>query len=240
MKAIYTLFFCLLFSFASQAQGSFAWGLKGGLAAGFQQWNSFKQDPLLSYQGDLYIENYDGPSANALYAQIGYHVRGSAIRNRGGVNVNSGLPIRITRKFEFRNASLATGFKKRFDLNEKKAYYYVGLRADYTLSTNLKPYDRNSIDGAFFPFAEGMRKFNYGLSGGAGLEFMFSKLVGGIVELNFAPDVSFQYRQPEIPNSLSNNPFTGQSVTIPERQIRNFTLELTVGFRFLRIVEYID
>ena len=86
MKTLYTIFFCLLFSFIGNAQqGSFAWGVKGGLVVGLQQWNSFQRDPLFSYQGDIYIESYDGPDANALFAQAGYHIRGSAIRSRNNV-----------------------------------------------------------------------------------------------------------------------------------------------------------
>ena len=38
------------------AQG-FAFGAKGGLTVGIQQWESFQRDPLLRYHGDLFVES---------------------------------------------------------------------------------------------------------------------------------------------------------------------------------------
>ena len=238
MKTIYTFFFCLLFLAVGNAQqGSFAWGVKGGLAIGLQQWNSYERDPLFRYQGDIYIETYDGPDANALFAQAGYHIRGSAIRSRNGILFTNGNVGTVpARTFEFNNAVLATGFKQRFDFNDNKAYYYVGLRGEYTFDTNIgEDQDYVSISD---PFKGAVRPFNYGLTGGAGIEFMFSELVGGIVELNLAPDISFQYRQAALSGTVTGP--GGNQITIGERRIRNFSIELTVGFRFLRIVEYID
>lgn len=222
------------------AQGGMAWGVKGGLTTGFQQWNSFQRNPLYRYHGDLYVESYDGPDANSLYAQLGYHVKGSALRNRNGIDISTGNPFRLpTFTFEFYNISLATGFKQRFDFNDNKAYYMIGIRGDYTLDTNLADFDDvTQVNRLFFPLNGFVTRWNYGLSGGAGLEFMFSNLVGGFIEFSIAPDLSFQYRQPAIPNVY--DPFTGNERTLPERRIRNLALELTVGIRLLRIVEYVD
>ena len=238
MKTIYTIFFCLLFSIIGNAQqGSFAWGVKGGLAIGLQQWNSYERDPLFRYQGDLYIETYDGPDANALFAQAGYHIRGSAIRSRNGITFTNGNVGTVpARTFEFNNAVIATGFKQRFDLNSNKAYYYVGLRGEYTVGTNIG--ENQGFTTSSDPLIGFVRPFNYGLTGGAGIEFMLSELIGGIVELNLSPDISFQYRQPAIPGTVTSA--GGNQISIGERRIRNFSIELTVGFRFLRIVEYID
>ncbi len=240
MKILMTTLICCFFTLSVAAQGSFAWGVKGGPSIGFQQWNSYEQDALFKYHGALYIETYDGEDANALYAQIGYHKRGSALRNQNGLSFTTGDVFRLpTRTFEFNNASLTAGFKQRFDVGAKKAYYMVGLRADYTLNTNLNEY--NFATGAsrlFYPIDEFVRPFNYGVSGGAGMEFMFGDLIGGVIEFSLSPDLSFQYEQPAIANVY--DPFTGSDRSIPERRIRNFTAEISVGFRFLRIVEYID
>ena len=240
MKILLTTLMCCFFSLIGTAQGSFAWGVKGGITAGFQQWNSYEQDPLFKYHGDLYIESYDSPDANALFAQIGYHVKGSALRNRNGRTLTGDIFRLSTRTFEFNNASFSTGFKQRFDVGAKKAYYLVGLRADYTLSTNLSDYDNlgNGTNRFFYPFDDFVRKFNYGITGGAGMEFMFGDLIGGVIEFSLAPDISFQYEQPAIGNVY--DPFTGNDRNIPERRIRNFAAEISVGFRFLRIVEYVD
>lgn len=237
MKTLYTIFFCLLFAFIGQAQqGGFAWGVKGGLAIGLQQWNAFERDPLFRYQSDIYIETYDGPDANALFAQVGYHIRGSAIRSRNGILFTNGtVGTAPARTFEFNNISVATGFKQRFDFNANKAYYFVGIRGEYTIDTNIG--ENQGFTSSSDPLKGFVRPFNYGITGGAGLEFMFSELVGGIVELNLAPDISFQYRQPALGSVTGPN---GTPIILGERRIRNFSVELTVGFRFLRIVEYID
>lgn len=240
MKKIITLFFCLI-SLSTFAQGSFAWGVKGGLSAGFQTWNNYQRDPLFRYHGDIYIETYDGPDANALYAQAGYHVRGSALRNQNFTNVLTGQVGRLpTQAFIFNNVAISTGFKQRFDLGLNKGYYAVGIRGEYTLSDNLDDFQtlNTSIGSLYFPFPEAVRDFNYGLTLSGGLEFNFSELIGGIVEFSLSPDLSDQYRQPAIANVY--DPFTGTERTIPERKIRNITAEISVGFRFLRIVEYID
>jgi len=83
-----------------------------------------------------------------------------------------------------------------------------------------------------------VRKINYGVYIGGGLEFALSELVGAVVELNVSPDFSFQYQQPPIGNIT--DPFTGNSFNIAERKIVNVVLELSVGIRFLRVVEYVD
>ncbi|MBK7634661.1 MAG: hypothetical protein IPJ13_10470 [Saprospiraceae bacterium] len=60
------------------------WG-QGGAAMNFQSWGdgvwgSVNQDPLFSLNGDLFIESYDEFKKGALYAQAGFHVRGSSFR----------------------------------------------------------------------------------------------------------------------------------------------------------------
>ena len=83
-----------------------------------------------------------------------------------------------------------------------------------------------------------VRRWNYGVIAGGGVEFMFSELVGGLVELSISPDISQQYFQNSFTYTSNIN---GQQLrTIGERRIRNISIELSVGFRFLRIVEYID
>ena len=63
-------------------------------------------------------------------------------------------------------------------------------------------------------------------------------MIGMMLEFTVNPDFSIQYQQPPIPNVLDT--YTNQTITIPERRIRNLTFEVTVGFRFLRRIEYID
>ena len=95
-----------------------------------------------------------------------------------------------------------------------------------------------SNNSLFFPDEFFVRNWNYGVTLGGGFEFPFSDLVGGMLEFTVNPDFSYQYKQPQIPNVY--DPYTGQTRALGERLIRNVTFEMTLGIRFMRIVEYID
>lgn len=232
------------------AQGSW-YGIKGGSTIGTQQWNSFDRAPLLSYHGILSVESASSEDFG-LFAQLGYHLKGSTIRRRlFGTAFNANLLSVPAQRFEFQNLSLTIGAKQYIKKRgESRIYYLFGVRADYTLGTNLDEYERftqaNGFAAGIYPFniyfAEnqifGIRRINYGITGGGGMNIPFSEYVEGILEFTVNPDFSLQYQQPSIPNVI--NPFNGQTRTLPERRIRNLTFELTMGVRFLRKVEYID
>ena len=224
----------------------YAFGIKGGLTVGTQKWdNTLSRDALFSYHGIAFIESISDADEFALFAQAGYHVKGSAIRNRNFVNALTGNVFRPdAQAFKFNNISLTLGAKQKFDLNGySKWYWLLGIRGDYTVSTNLDEYSRfNERNPAYaiYPFDEPtfIRDINYGVTVGAGLQLPMSDYIAGILEFSVNPDFSFQYEQPEIPNVT--DPYTGNTRTIPQRQIRNLTFELTLGLRFLHEIEYID
>lgn len=237
----------LLFLFALLCSGvvlnaqTFAWGIKGGLLLGLQKWEGLQRDPLIKYQGDLFIESVPESNEFALYAQGGLHLKGSALRNQRYFFQNGDVYNPPTTEFIFRNLSVVLGAKQKFDFGlSGKKYYSFGIRGDYTLSTNLDDFKNGTTPAPFtFPDNFFVRKFNYGVSVGGGLEFPFTELIGMLVDLSINPDVSFQYKQPALGNVISPyNP--SQTITIPERKIVNVSVELSVGFRFLRKVEYID
>jgi hypothetical protein len=226
------------------AQGS-AFGVKGGLTVANQSFNdgsSFNNGLLIAYHGDAYIENNPEDNSSVLYAQVGYHVRGHARRFvRGVAETSGGNLIEVpgfTQRFAFNNAVLGLGFKKRNVLNRENAYYTLGLRGEYTINTNL-PTAGGSPYSLFFLTDDFVRKINYGLSLGGGMEFKFSELVGGFLEINVHPDVSRQYFQPPL-NITFRDPF-GQVINgIPEQTTRNLSLEVSLGIRFLKKVIYTD
>ena len=100
--------------------------------------------------------------------------------------------------------------------------------------------EANPILAGLYPIDsdEFIRNINYGITAGGGFETTLSEFVGLLFEFTINPDFSIQYQQPRIDNVL--DPYTGNTRSIAERKIRNLTFELTVGFRFLRKVEYID
>jgi len=238
MKRITFLATVLMISSFAFGQ-SYYFGVKGGPTLGFQNWDGFEQNVLFRYHGSLFIESAADPGEFVLFAQTGYHEKGSALRGRRAFDINMNLINLPTTGFIFRNIDLVVGVKQHLDfdlMGSSGAYYMFGVRGDYTMSTNLSDY--SSFGNLFYPFPAFVRKWNYGATLGAGLEFEFSKFVGGILELSVAPDFSLQYQQPAIPNV--RNPFTGVDQTLSQRTIRNTVFEISVGFRFLREVIYVD
>ncbi len=236
------LLLCFFASLASLEAQSYAFGLKGGMTAGFQSWNNFDRDPLYSYHTIAFIETAPEGNEFAVFAQAGYHVKGSAIRNRNFFNpINGNITRPPATKFKFNNISLTVGGKQKYDLGvNNKMYYLFGFRGDYTVSTNFSQYEsiNTALQSLFFPDDAFVRRWNYGATVGGGFEFPLSDYVSALIEFTVNPDFSRQYFQQPIPNVP--DPFTGQNRTLQETEIRNTTFEITVGFRFLHEIEYID
>lgn len=244
MRKIGLLLGFALMGYFAQSQG-YAFGVKGGLTVGIQDWSGLEQDPLLKYHGIAFIETLSDDNAFALFAQLGYHVKGSAQRNRRFISsITNQIFQPSAREFKFNNLSLTLGGKQKFDFTgSTKVYYAFGIRVDYTVSTNLDEYtDFNLRNPAYaiYPFDEPtfINEFNYGIYAGGGFEIPFGELTGMILEFSINPDFSLQYRQPPIQNVT--DPYTGNERTLSERKIRNITFEVTAGFRFLNVYEYID
>lgn len=211
---------------------SFWFGPKGVLSFNLQQWNGFQRDPLVNFNGDIYIETAEEFTRSFLYAQLGYHTRGSSTR----FNILNGGTF--SQGFEFNNLVLELGAKQKLKTVENKGpYYLLALRGEYTLGTNLSAF--NQFQSPYFPVDDFVRKFNYGVTIGGGWEFEFSEFIGGLIELTINPDLSKQYDQQQ-PIFNVINPQTNQTTTIQPRSVRNLSFEVKFGMRFLRKVEYID
>lgn len=222
------------------AQGT-AFGLKGGLTLGVQKWSGFDQGPLFKYHGTLSVESLDETSLFSIYAQAGYHLKGSALRNQNAFDFSGNFYRLPAQEFIFKNISLILGAKRKYQMSDAlRGYYLFGIRGDYTIGTNLDEYKEiNDLNGSlFYPVNDFVREWNYGVTLGGGFELGFGELIEGVLEFTVNPDFSYQYRQPDIYNVY--NPYTRQNGTIPSRDIRNVTFEISAGFRFLRRVEYID
>ena len=250
MKIKILSIFIVLISINNPSAQSVAYSVKGGLTAANQRFDgggTYNNSLLFKYHGALSIENAPEDPTSVLYAQIGYHTRGHARRYQRGVTVNyqTNQLVEIPgfkEEFVFNNLALLVGVKRRGVLNSPNAYYAIGLRAEYTISNNLPGDNANlpSVYSLYYPSKDFVRKLNYGLTLSGGYEFPFSDLTGGFIELNVHPDISRQYFQPAIIVN-STNPITGEAIgTIPEQSIRNLTFEITLGFRFLRKVIYVD
>ena len=232
MTRFYILGFWCMFLVGQIKAQSTAYVIGFGPSAGLQKWdNAYNREPLFQYHATLGMESINNEDDRSSFLmQIGYHVKGSAMRFRT-VSFVSGLPGgAYSEQFKFNNISLMLGAKQRGNIGplpNTRYFYFVGLRGDYTYSTNIDELNsQNSCNRA-------------GFSVGGGLEFQFAELVGAQIQLSVNPDVTNQYRQGPIPNVIDYcNP--GFSYAVPEQRVRNTSVELTVGLRLLRKVILID
>ena len=205
--------------------GQYYLGVKGGLGLNMQKWNGYERDILFTPCIDVFSETDDDP-INKLYASLGFHTRGSTVRV---FNFNSYNPYR------FNNLVMVLGGKRMVTTDKKyNGYYMLGLRAEYTLFTNLNDKAKTIyglVDDVY------VNKFNYGVSVGGGFEMSFGEDKVVFFELTVSPDLSKQYEQLEsltIENPFQSpfnpNPF----YEIRPEEVRNVSLELTIGIKFLR------
>lgn len=224
---------------------STAYVIQFGPTAGLQKWdNSSGREPLFQYHAALSMESINNEdNKGSFYMQLGYHVKGSATRYRY-FNINSGAPGgTVSERFKFNNISFSLGAKQRFREGaggNTRYFYFGGIRGDYTYSTNIDDLRGNSnCNPGYYPFMEGVQRWMAGFSVGGGMEFDFSELVGGQIQLSVNPDVTPQYRQNPIQDVIDTC-FHGPTFDIPERRIRNTTVELSIGLRLLRKVVVVD
>lgn len=211
--------------------GGSKFGFKVGPTMGTQR-GALGNLPLLRYNAKLSIES-GNTTGSGLYAQLGYHVRGSNIRAQA-VDQNGNRFV-FKQDYQFRNISLSVGAKGKVrELSEGKILYYAfGLRGEYTIKSNLPHFDPNSsivpVNYGYGYYDNYVRKLNWGFDISGGIEKSFSELLTGVAELTLSPDISRQYRQLSISS-------TGGSAGVNEA--RNLSIELSVGIKFWRKVIY--
>ena len=212
---------------------SYAFGAKGGLTVGMQKWNGFAgRDALIRYHGDLFIESATEENLSSLYAQLGYHVKGGALRTNRWYDPVTMQEFRpTTQSMEFGNLSLVLGAKQKFDIGGgSRAYYGFGARVDYNLMTNF---------GGFFQTYEGLEnKFTWGVTVQVGSELYLGEFVSGFLEVSFSPDLSKQIYIP--PQDTGYTDSSGRRIVLREQDIANIILEVSMGIRLLHKIEYID
>ena len=223
------LFVFALFVFViGDNYGQYYVGVKGGMGLNMQRWNSYERDILFTPFIDVFSESNDDP-LNKLYASLGYHTRGSAVRGFGFQSFNP---------YRFNNLVVEVGGKRMLSVDKKyNGYYMLGLRAEYTISTNLNGRIANSIynlvDETY------VNKFNYGATVGGGFEMEMGETRVAFLEVSVNPDLSKQYEQQETLTIENPNPVPSpfpqpQFITIVPQEVRNVSLEVKVGIKFLR------
>lgn len=201
------------------------YGVKGGLGINNQQWSGRVNNQLLFTPNiDFMAETYDPGSLSSLYSQIGYHQRGSGL---------GGFGFQRFATYRFHNISVEVGGKRKATDGEKwDSYYMLGLRGEYTVASNLNEDAAASLFNLVL--SEYVRRFNYGVTIGGGFDYDLGNDRTLFFEVAFSPDLSAQYDQPI--NLVFPNPNTAsqqQDITINAQQVRNFSLEIRVGYKWL-------
>jgi hypothetical protein len=228
--AVLLLLFC--FGLTPCFAQSYAFGVKGGPSLTIQKWNGFGgREPLIRYHGIAYIESHNEQSNSALFAQAGYHIRGSALRFYAYYDPLSMRNFNArSSDMEFHNISLSVGAKRKYVFGAGNAYYLIGLRGEYTIDTKL--------DG-FLNTYEGLEnKVLFGVLFGGGYELPFSRFVSGILEFSISPDFSKQIYLP--PQATGYTDLNGDEIILREQNVSNVSIEVSVGLRFLREITYYD
>lgn len=228
-----TMRFAIIFLLAfltvsySTAQTGTAYGIKGGLTLGSQSWNGSERELLTAYNGSLFVETINDETSLRLFGEFGYHIKGSTIVTRKFVDMNNvTYPRRVIRQ-PFTNLSLAFGAKNMHTLTETiSGYYMVGPRVDYNLNYEI----------AFLNIDRFVNKFTYGATVGGGVEFKFG-------DAPFAAQLEFQV-QPDVANQIffQNVPYVdrnGNQFNLSQK-VRNISYEITLGFKFIRKVIWVD
>lgn len=241
MRFVFTTLLLSWFFGQTTAQST-AYIINAGPSVGFQKWdNGGDRQLLFKYHASIAVESVDNEDdRGSLFAQFGYHVKGSANRYRflfqgGGINA-------FSEEFRYNNLSLLLGAKQKFPMGatgRSRYFYFGGIRGDYTLSTNIDELaSGNFYAAAYYPQIGAMNRWMVGVSIGGGIQFEFGELVGGQVSLSVNPDLTSQINQPP---GVVSDPFNpGQNITVSARRVRNTTVELSFGLRLLKKVVYVE
>ena len=237
-RYVLLVFVCLFAATGVEAQ-SYWFGAKGGVAMNNQSWGSggtnysINRSPLFNINGDIFAETYDEDKKGALYAQLGFHTRGSSLRYISFLS-----DFRSQVKYKFHNLVLELGAKKGLHLvSGMNAYFILGVRGEYTVGSNLDNISRSNLGELVSP--DYIRKLNYGVTFGGGFEREVSALSNLFIEFSVQPDLSFQYEQFPIDN-IRNPWIPNERMNLPLTQVRNLSIEAKVGIKFLRKVIYSD
>ena len=230
----------MLFSISgvlSQSSG-YAWGVKVGPSLITQKWKSYNRALTTQYHADIFIDSYNEESANSLYGQLGYHIRGSS--DRSAYHIINGQSFKThVNKYLFENIVLELGFKKRNLWQDKiTSILGFGIRGEYTIGTNLNEFEaiNDQYTLPVYAIDAFVKPFNYGMSLLAGIEYPIADLYEIFATLSFAQDFSRQYYQPPVPGFFNDQ--YGNRRSIGDVTAYNTSIELSVGIRIYRIREY--
>lgn len=211
---------CSTTTFAQYA----AHGLKGGLTIGTQKWNGQDREALFSYHAGYVYESYTSSDKFSYLVELGYHVKGSAVRTN--FYDLSGNFRQITTRNKFGQAGLLLGAKSLLDVNfgGGNVYYMIGGRLEYTVTDTIE---------TIANLSRYINRFNYGITVGGGLEFKIADKALAFLEVQISPDFSQQIFMPP-GNYVANYQGNTVFVQFQEQKVINTAVEVTVGVKLQR------
>jgi len=211
------------------AQGP-AYIIAAGPSLSNQRVNGFSREPFVRYHALVSIESTSEISPNALYARLGYHIKGSAVNIRSFIDQDMIEREGASYAMEFHNVSFSLGIKQRRELGSKHYYYGFGVRGDYNIKGKF---------GLLFAGFEGAQnKFTYGVNVDAGIELPLSELISVVFELGLSPDFAEQMFIP--PQNTGYTYPDGRPIVLQETKLTNVVIEARAGLRFWNKIIYTD
>ena len=211
---------CSTTTFAQYA----AHGLKGGLTIGTQKWNGQDREALFSYHAGYVYESYTSNNKFSYLVELGYHVKGSAVRTN--FYDLAGNLRQITTRNKFGQAGLLVGAKSLLDVEfgGSNVYYMIGARLEYTATDSIE---------TIANLSRYINRINYGITVGGGLEFKLADKALAFLEVQISPDFSQQIFMPP-GNYIAN--YNGNTVFVQfqEQKVINTAVEVTVGLKLQR------
>ncbi len=214
---------------AMKAQGT-VFEILAGPTLSTETVEGFERDPFLRLHGLLSIETSSDISPNALYARLGYHIKGSAVNIASYYDSDNKEHPASSNNMEFHNLSFSLGVKQRIELGANHISYGFGVRGDYNLKAKY--------DYVFAGLTGTENSITYGVDVDAGFEFPLSELISCVIEIGVSPDLVEQIFIP-MQDTGYNYP-DGSPVIIHESKITNVVFEARAGFRFWHKVIYTD
>ncbi len=197
------------------------YGLQTGYSMSNQRWESFNRDALFKPHLDFIYESQDINNGYSFYSSLGYHTRGSATRGNNFINLNTGNSERFVEEMKIYNIVVNLGVKKRAIKSSGNALYYLlALRGEVSIDQDFDFYEALEDD---------VNRFVAGVTLGFGYEWVVPSKGTVIAGFSIQPDFTNQiFVQP----GIVQNTFTGQNERVDQEEIRNFSIELSVGFLF--------
>ena len=192
-----------------------------------QRWESFNRDALFKPHLDFIFESQNLENGVSFYSSLGYHIRGSASRANNIININTGNRERFVEEMAIQNIVLNLGVKKRaIKTNGNALFYLLAIRGEASIGQDFDFYE--ALEDDVNPVVAGVTL-------GFGYEWVVPSKGTVIAGFSIQPDFTNQiFVQP----GVVQNTFTGVNEFVDQEEIRNFNIELSVGFLFFHQKEF--